>query len=57
MAYCTGCGRSLDHCAGCHQEDPPHYCSQCGSWMAVSVTPTGWRATCREHGTLDEVTT
>ncbi len=49
-AFCSGCGRSADECAGCRTLDPPHYCATCGRWMAVAVTPTGWVARCADHG-------
>ena len=59
-AFCTGCGKPLgpsagttggDRCTGCARPiDPPHYCPVCGQWLAVTVTPTGWNARCREHG-------
>ncbi|HUA96144.1 MAG TPA: hypothetical protein VMB82_11535 [Acidimicrobiales bacterium] len=58
--YCTGCGKPLDtsagapgadRCGGCARPiDPPHYCPHCGQWLAVTVSPTGWKARCREHG-------
>ncbi|MHB8220857.1 MAG: biotin synthase auxiliary protein BsaP [Acidimicrobiales bacterium] len=53
MRFCSGCGRRHDRCAGCAPElDPPRYCSQCGRWMAVVVTPAGWTARCRSHGEI-----
>lgn len=41
---CPGCARAID---------PPRYCPACGRWLAVTVTPTGWRARCRDHGELE----
>ena len=52
-AYCTGCGRPGAECPGCARAiDPPHYCPACGRWLAVTVSPTGWTARCRDHGEL-----
>lgn len=49
--HCTGCGRLHRECAGCSRElDPPRYCAECGTRLAVLVTPTGWRARCKIHG-------
>ncbi len=48
-AFCIGCG-SRD-CSGCLPPlDPPRHCSLCGGWLAVRVTPIGWRARCKVHG-------
>jgi hypothetical protein len=50
-AFCTGCGRAQAECAGCvGASDTSHYCPHCGRWLAVQVTPTGWRSTCRGCG-------
>ena len=54
--FCTGCGREDPACPGCNQNDPPHYCPECGAWMAVLVTPTGWSARCRDHGEVEHGT-
>ncbi len=49
--HCTGCG-SLS-CIGCSRTlDPPRYCPDCGRRLAVTVTPGGYRARCRDHGEL-----
>lgn len=55
--YCTRCGEELatgDHaaCTAALDLEPPRYCSQCKRRMVVQVTPTGWRARCKEHGTI-----
>ncbi len=51
-AYCTGCGRTAGECeGGCVSVlDPPRYCPRCGRRMAVTITPTGTAARCRDHG-------
>jgi len=50
-ARCTGCGEAT--CAGCGRVlDPPRFCRRCGLRLAVTVTPTGYRARCRDHGEL-----
>jgi len=50
-AFCAGCGRPAGACGGCvRASDPWHYCPDCGRWLAVQVTPTGWAATCRGCG-------
>lgn len=42
-----------DRCPGCARPiDPPRYCPACGRWLAVAVSPTGWRARCRDHGDI-----
>ncbi|RMH81518.1 MAG: hypothetical protein D6683_04205 [Actinomyces sp.] len=47
--HCEGCG-SAD-CPGCLPPlDPPRHCVTCGAWLAVTVTPLGWRARCRRCG-------
>lgn len=55
-AYCGRCGEPVettDH-AACDRFltlEPPRYCGACRRRMKVQVTPTGWTATCSEHGT------
>jgi len=54
--HCPRCGKalsgSLAHagCAAALALEPPRYCPQCGRRMKVQVVPTGWSATCVEHG-------
>jgi len=36
--------------------EPPRYCTRCRRRMVVQVTPSGWTATCVEHGTTEAVT-
>ncbi|HXQ76448.1 MAG TPA: hypothetical protein VN791_08135 [Acidimicrobiales bacterium] len=51
--FCTGCGRPADVCGGCGRPlDPPRFCPHCGRRMTVTVTPGGFRARCRHHGTV-----
>jgi len=54
--YCDRCGdlAEKDHtaCAAARTLEPPRYCAQCRRRMKVQVVPTGWRATCVEHGTI-----
>ena len=33
--------------------EPLRHCPMCGRRMAVVVTPTSWRARCRDHGQFD----
>jgi hypothetical protein len=50
-AFCPGCGRPRGECPGCvRASDPWHWCPDCGRWLAVQVTPTGWAGTCRACG-------
>ena len=55
MTFCDRCGRALsdgDHtaCRAARRLEPPRYCAHCGRRMKVQVVPTGWTATCVEHG-------
>ena len=51
VEHCTSCGRSLTECPGCTRTlDPPRFCAQCGTRLAVQVKPTGWRGSCKVHG-------
>jgi hypothetical protein len=54
--YCDRCGEPLgggSHaaCEAARELEPPRYCPQCRRRMKVQVVPTGWTATCVEHGT------
>ncbi|MGI8773391.1 MAG: hypothetical protein ACR2KQ_00050 [Actinomycetota bacterium] len=53
--YCTGCGAPRTECAGnCRRElDPPRFCPECGKRLFGQVTPTGYSARCKRHGTFD----
>ncbi|WP_253756373.1 biotin synthase auxiliary protein BsaP [Hamadaea flava] len=52
--FCGRCGHPAvaDHggCAAALELEPPRYCAECGRRMKVQVVPTGWSATCVEHG-------
>jgi hypothetical protein len=52
--YCDRCGESGSHpaCAAARKLEPPRYCPACRRRMKVQVVPTGWTATCVEHGEL-----
>jgi len=54
--YCDRCGEPAerDHraCEAARKLEPPRYCALCRRRMKVQVVPTGWRATCVEHGTI-----
>ena len=46
-AFCSGCGRPVEECAGCSPElDPPRFCTECGKRLSVRVTPGGWLGRC-----------
>jgi len=48
---CTSCGSAT--CDGCARTlDPPRFCAACGRRLTVTVTPGGYRASCRDHGEL-----
>jgi hypothetical protein len=54
-AYCGHCGDPLDvgdhaACVRRLELEPPRYCAACRRRMVVQVTPSGWTATCVEHG-------
>ena len=55
-AFCDRCGEPLDRghpaCAAARELEPPRFCPQCRRRMKVQVVPTGWSATCVEHGVL-----
>jgi hypothetical protein len=55
--WCDRCGESL--AAGSHAAcsrarvlEPPRFCPDCRRRMKVQVLPTGWTATCVEHGSV-----
>ena len=55
--YCGRCGRPLadgghESCARLLELEPPRFCPDCRRRMKVQVVPTGWTATCVEHGTI-----
>jgi hypothetical protein len=52
--YCTGCGQTVDKCAGsCKRDlDPPRFCPECGKRLVVMVTPGYFEAQCKVHGPL-----
>jgi hypothetical protein len=52
--YCDRCGEPGSHpaCADARKLEPPRYCPACRRRMKVQVVPTGWTATCVEHGEL-----
>jgi hypothetical protein len=57
QVYCDRCGEQAgvgEHtaCAHARELEPPRYCGVCRRRMVVQVTPSGWTATCSEHGTL-----
>jgi hypothetical protein len=56
VTFCERCGQDAaagDHsgCVAARALEPPRYCPQCRRRMKVQVVPTGWSATCVEHGT------
>lgn len=55
-AFCDRCGEPLggDHsvCAAARELEPPRFCPHCRRRMKVQVVPTGWTATCVEHGEI-----
>ncbi|MGH3727483.1 MAG: hypothetical protein ACRDTU_01885 [Micromonosporaceae bacterium] len=55
--WCDRCGGALadDHakCLGERRLEPPRYCRYCQRRMKVQVLPTGWHATCVEHGMVE----
>ncbi len=57
--YCDRCGEpgpadTAAHasCVAARELEPPRYCAHCRRRMKVQVVPTGWTASCVEHGTL-----
>jgi hypothetical protein len=55
--YCDRCGEPRDGgaheaCAAARELEPPRYCARCRRRMKVQVLPSGWSASCVEHGAL-----
>jgi len=55
--YCDRCGSAKidgDHagCEAARKLEPPRFCAHCRRRMKVQVVPTGWTATCVEHGAI-----
>ncbi len=53
--FCDRCGEPAetgDHaaCVAARELEPPRFCADCRRRMKVQVVPTGWTATCVEHG-------
>jgi len=49
--FCVDCGAAEGECPGGHPGlEAPRFCPTCGRRMAVLVTPTGHRSSCRTHG-------
>jgi hypothetical protein len=53
--WCDRCGEPAaegDHarCRAARMLEPPRYCPDCRRRMKVQVVPTGWSASCVEHG-------
>jgi hypothetical protein len=56
VTWCDRCGQAIagrDHsaCRAARELEPPRFCPVCRRRMKVQVVPTGWAATCVEHGT------
>lgn len=51
--FCDRCGQPGEHpaCLAARRLEPPRFCPECRRRMKVQVVPTGWTATCVEHGT------
>jgi hypothetical protein len=54
MTYCDRCGEPGAHeqCRRARELEPPRFCPECRRRMKVQVVPTGWTASCVEHGVL-----
>jgi hypothetical protein len=55
--HCDRCGAPLaagSHvaCSRARALEPPRYCGQCGRRLKVQVLPSGFHATCAEHGPI-----
>ncbi|SCL31321.1 hypothetical protein [Micromonospora inyonensis] len=57
--WCDRCGEPVgasahEACRTARTLEPPRYCPSCRRRMKVQVLPTGWRATCVEHGAITD---
>ena len=54
--FCDRCGEPGTHeeCRAARALEPPRYCAQCRRRMKVQVLPTGWSASCVEHGAVTQ---
>ncbi|MFB9541986.1 biotin synthase auxiliary protein BsaP [Micromonospora sagamiensis] len=57
--WCDRCGEPAgasahEACRTARTLEPPRYCPSCRRRMKVQVLPTGWRATCVEHGAIKD---
>lgn len=52
--FCDRCGEAGVHpaCRAARELEPPRFCPQCRRRMKVQVVPSGWTATCVQHGSL-----
>ena len=50
LVFCGWCGKPGTHSECADRLEPPRYCTQCRRRMVVQVHPTGWSATCVQHG-------
>jgi hypothetical protein len=62
LRFCDRCGEPVEQgaedlgrsahedCAAARVLEPPRFCPACRRRMKVQVLPTGWIATCVEHG-------
>jgi hypothetical protein len=53
--WCDRCGQDLSEgthrgCRVARELEPPRFCPYCRRRMKVQVLPSGWTATCAEHG-------
>jgi hypothetical protein len=59
--WCDRCGDAFadrDHtaCVLARALEPPRFCGQCRRRLKVQVLPTGWHATCVQHGQTSQPT-
>ncbi|WP_412539615.1 hypothetical protein R8Z50_27755 [Longispora sp. K20-0274] len=57
--WCDHCGGDLalgehDSCRAARTMEPPRFCPDCRRRMKVQVLPTGWSASCVEHGVTSD---
>ena len=61
VTYCGYCGESATKkshvlCRPGLALAPPRFCTSCRRRMKVQVTPDGWEAECKKHGTTTGTT-